>query len=118
MRRLLLILPFWLLLPAPAVAAGPSEYLVVTRAHYFMIQRLDYLANASFGPAVVHEQPGGRYWAVVGEVVSGALTGNMPRQVYVAAVRQICDDAEDLACWRLEKLALDGEIVFDSGEPS
>ena len=117
MRRLRFTWLFCLLLPSPA-AAGPSDYLVVTRAHYFMIQRLDYLANASFGPAVVHEQPGGRYWAVVGEVVSGALTGNMPRQVYVAAVRQVCDDSQDLACWRLEKLAVDGEIVFDRGEPS
>ena len=117
MRRLHFTWLFCLLLPAPA-ASGPSDYLVVTRAHYFMIQRLDYLANASFGPAVVHEQPGGRYWAVVGEVVSGALTGNMPRQVYVAAVRQVCGNAQDLACLRLEKLAVDGKIVFDRGEPS
>ncbi len=118
MRRLRVITLLCLVLPAPAAAAEPSEYLVVTRAHYFMIRKLDYLANASFGPAVVHEQPGGRYWAVVGEMVSGALTGNMPRQIYVAAVRQVCDDVEDLACWRLEKLAVDGEIVFDRGEPS
>ena len=82
-----------------------------------MVQRLDFLANASFGPNVVHAQPAGRYWAVVGRAISGALTGHMRQHVYVAAVRLMCDDFERAECWRLEKLAIDGRIVLD-GEKS
>ena len=40
----------------------------------------------------------------------------MPVQPYIAAVRQICDDPAAAECWRLEKLAVDGRIVFDRGE--
>lgn len=116
MRYLPLVL-LCFLAPTPVRAGEPSEIRVIAQAHTFMVQRIAVLNNASFGPAVVHPQPGGRYWAVVGEFISGALTGNMARHSYVAAVRQICDDAEVLDCWRLEKLALDQEIIYDRGAP-
>jgi len=102
-----------LALSAPAAAGEPSERTVIGHALELMVERLGFLANASFGAAVVHPQPGGNYWAVVGEAVSGALTGHMKRHSYVAAVRLICDDADDAKCWRLEKLAFDGRIVLD-----
>ena len=50
------------------------------------------------------------------QVLSGALTGNLRHQVYVAAIRLICDDADNADCWRLEKLAIDDRIVFDRGD--
>ena len=53
-----------LLAQAPTRADEPTEILVIERAHTFMVQRIAFLNNASFGPAVVHPQPGGRYWAV------------------------------------------------------
>ena len=82
-----------------------------------MVEQVHFLGNASFGPSVVHPQPGGRYWAVVGEAVSGALTGHMRRHVFIAAVRLTCDMAEKDDCWRLEKLAIDNRIVVDRGDP-
>jgi hypothetical protein len=36
---------------------------------------------------------------------------------YVAAVRLICPEFADVACWRLEKLAINGSIVLDLGKP-
>ena len=121
MRHVLLALMLMLVLaatvPAPAAAAGdPPEHLIVEMALLRMVERLDFLGNASFGPSVVHPQPEGRTWAVVGQVLSGAITGNLRLQVYVAAMRLICDDIANPDCWRLEKLGLDNRIVYDRGE--
>ena len=41
---------------------------------------------------------------------------NMPNR-YVAAVRLICGDFDDVACWRLEKLAINGEMILNESEP-
>lgn len=82
-----------------------------------MVERLDFLANASFGPSVVHPQPEGRDWAVVGQLLIGAMTGHMRVVHFVAAVRLTCDDAANTDCWRLEKLAIDDRIVFDREIP-
>ena len=98
-----------------AARSDPPQHVIVQMALLRMVERLDFLANASFGPSVVHPQPEGRYWAVVGEAVSGALTGHMRRHVYIAAVRLIYDDEANALCWRLEKLAIDDRIVFDRG---
>jgi hypothetical protein len=117
MKRRILALALALAAPltqvGPALAGEPSEREVIGHALQLMVERLDFLANASFGPTVVHPQPSGHYWAVVGEAISGALTGHMRHHDYVAAVRLICDDADDAKCWRLEKLAFDGRIVID-----
>ncbi len=74
-------------------------------------------AGASFGPSVVHPQPEGRYWAVVGQLLIGAMTGHMRVVHFVAAVRLTCDDAANTYCWRLEKLAIDNRIVFGRETP-
>lgn len=117
MKRRILTLALLLAAPLGAAAGEPprqvEDRVVIGHALELMVQRLDFLANASFGGMVVHPQPSGRYWAVVGEAVSGALTGHMRHHDYVAAVRQICDDADDAKCWRLEKLAFDGRIVVN-----
>ncbi len=63
--------------------------------------------------AQLHPQPQGNYWAVVGGFVSDQSTPN----TYVAAVRLVCPDFAAVACWRLEKLAINGEITLDRGEP-
>ena len=100
-----------------AAGAEPSERLIVQMALLRMVESVDYLANASFGPSVVYPQPEGRYWAVVGKAVSGSLTGHMRRHVFIAAVRLTCEKAECHKCWRLEKLAIDNRIVVDRGDP-
>ena len=118
MRRVVAILLFGAVALGPVAArANPPDRLIVEMALLRMVERLIVLGNASFGPSTVHPQPEGRYWAVVGQAVSGALTGNLRRHVYVAAMRLICDDAENPDCWRLEKLAFDNRIVFDRGQP-
>ena len=117
MRALVLAILLGLAVPSPVQAGGePAERLIVEMALLRMVERLDFLANASFGPSVVHPQPGGRYWAVVGRAASGALTGNMRQHVFVVAVRLICEAAESADCWRLEKLAIDDRILFDRGD--
>ena len=122
MRRVLLALMLVLAAaaPAPTAAAGDPpehlpEHLIVETALLRMVDRPDLLGNASFGPSVVHPRPQGRTWAVVGQVLSATTTGNPHRQVYVAAMRLICDDIANPDCWRLEKLALDNRIVYDRG---
>jgi hypothetical protein len=122
MRLVALALLCGLALAVPAGGAEPareppSEQRIVGMALLRMVERLDFLANASFGPSVVHPQTPSRSWAVVGRAVSGALTGNMRRHVFVVAVSLACPDAADDACWQLEKLAIDDRIVFDSGRP-
>lgn len=100
--------------PAPAAAqAEPTASRIIQMALLRMVEQVDFLGNASFGPSDIHPQPEGRYWAVVGQIVSGAQTGHMQHYVYVAAVRLICADAGDDTCWRLEKLAIDNRIVYD-----
>ena len=118
MRRVLLALMLVLAAagPAPAAAGDPPEHLIVEMALLRMVDRLDFLGNASFGPSVVHPRPEGRTWAVVGQVLTATPTGNLRRQVYVAAMRLICDEIANPDCWRLEKLALDNQIVYDRGQ--
>ncbi len=118
MRALILAVLLGLAVPKPVAASDePTERLIVEMALLRMVERLEVLANASFGPSVVHPQPGGRYWAVVGRAASGALTGNMRQHVFVVAVRLVCQTIESTDCWRLEKLALDNQILFDRGDP-
>ena len=118
MRALVLAALLGLAAPAPAVASDePAERLIVEMALLRMVERLDVLAIARFGPSVVHSQPGGRYWAVVGRVASGAFTGDMRQHIFVVAVRLVCEAVESAECWRLEKLALDNQILFDRGDP-
>jgi hypothetical protein len=114
-----LLLSLFLLLAAPpaSAAAEPSERLIVEMALLHLVREVDIFANASFGPSVVYPQPGYRYWAVVGEAISGSLTGKLRHHVFVVAVRLVCDEMVLDECWRLEKLAVDDRILFDRGDP-
>ncbi len=114
MRPLVFALAFGLAVLSPAAAKSePSDSLIIQMAFLRMVERLDFLANASFGPSVVHPQPAGRYWAMVGQLLIGAMTWHMRLLDFVAAVRLTCDDDANADCWRLEKLAIDNRIVFD-----
>ncbi len=117
MQPMTLAAVLWLAVSAGSAAGeAPSERLIVQMALLRMVERVDFLANASFGPSMVHPQPEGRYWAVVGEAVSGAVTGRLNRHVFVAAVRLTCEPVEEDACWQLEKLAIDDRIIVDLGQ--
>ena len=69
--------------------------------------------HIEFDVAQLHPQPDPDYWAVVGGYISDQNTPNS----YVAAVRLVCPDYEKVACWRLEKLAINGTILLNRGEP-
>lgn len=69
--------------------------------------------HIEFDVSYLHPQPQPDYWAVVGGFISDQNTPN----TFVAAVRLICSDFAKVGCWRLEKLAINGELILDRGEP-
>ena len=69
--------------------------------------------HIEFDLAYLHPQPQPNFWSVVGGFVSDQNTPNR----YVAAVRLICGDFDDVACWRIEKLTINGETILNEPEP-
>ena len=109
-----------LLLPAVPAAAEPDtppRSMVVSMAQHFVQEEAMFGSlghyHIEFDVAYLHPQPEPGYWAVVGGYMSEQSTPNS----YVAAVRLICPDFDKVTCWRLEKLAVNGTIVVDRGEP-
>lgn len=107
------------LLPAvPAVADddAPLTSIIVGMAQHFVQEQ--YMLGSlghyhiEFDMAYVHPQPQPDFWAVVGGFVSDQYTPN----TYVAAIRLTCANYEKIECWRLEKLAINGEFIVDEGE--
>ena len=97
---------------------APLRSTAVAMAQHFVQEK--FMFNPSLGHyhiefdvAYLHPQPQPDYWAVVGGFVSDQNTAN----TYVAAVRLICSDFVKVECWRLEKLAINGKIIFDWGDP-
>ncbi len=110
---------FGLLCAGPAMAEShtPSRATIVSMAQHlvqeqFMFGSLGHY-HIEFDVAYLHPQPQPDYWAVVGGFVSDQ---NVPN-TYVAALRRICPDSLKVKCWRLEKLAINREIILDRGEP-
>ena len=95
--------------PLPSVVVGMAQHFV---QESFMFGDSGHY-HIEFDVAYLHPQPQPNYWAVVGGFVSGQDTPNS----YVAAVRLVCPDFEKVECWRLEKLAINGEITLDRGQP-
>jgi hypothetical protein len=96
---------------------APSESKVVEMAQHlvqeqFMFGSLGHY-HIEFDVAYLHPQPEPDYWAVVGGFVSDQNTPN----TYVAAVRLVCPEFDEVACWQLEKLAINDAIVLDRGKP-
>ena len=102
---------------AAAQSDAPPRSLVVSIAQHF-VQEQAMFGNLGhyhieFDVAYLHPQPEPGYWAVVGGFMSEQSTPNS----YVAAVRLVCPDFEEVTCWRLEKLAVNDTMVIDRGEP-
>ncbi len=88
--------------PAMAQTGRPSRATIVSMAQHlvqeqFMLGSLGHY-HIEFDVAYLHPQPQPVYWAVVG------------------AVRLVCPDSLKVKCWRLEKLAINQEIVLDRGD--
>ncbi len=98
---------------AMAQTGRPSRATIVSMAQHlvqeqFMLGSLCHY-HIEFDVAYLHPQPQPDYWAVVGGFVSDQ---NVPN-TFVAAVRLVCPDSLKVKCWRLEKLAINQEIVLD-----
>ena len=98
-------------------AQAPSRGVIVAMAQHFVQEKfmsgnLGHY-HIEFDVSYLHPQPETNYWAVVGGFVSDQNTPNQ----YVAALRLVCSEATKVACWQLEKLALNGNIIFDLGRP-
>lgn len=103
--------------PAMAQTDVPSRATIISMAQHlvqeqFMLGSLGHY-HTEFDMAYLHPQPQPDYWAVVGGFVSDQ---NIPN-TFVAAVRLVCPDSVKVKCWRLEKLAINQEIILDRGEP-
>ncbi len=103
--------------PAAAQTDTPLRATIVSMAQHlvqeqYMLGPLGHY-HIEFDVAYLHPQPQPNYWAVVGGFVSDQRVPNS----YVAAVRLVCPETAKVACWRLEKLAINQEIVLDRGEP-
>ncbi len=102
---------------ATAETNAPLRSVIIAMAQHFVQEKymLDGLGHyhIEFDVAYLHPQPQPDYWAVVGGFVSDQNTPN----TFVAAVRLICPDFAKVECWRLEKLAINGKIILDQGQP-
>lgn len=65
--------------------------------------------HIEFDRAFVHSQPRRTLWVVVGGYVSDQNDFNS----FTAAVVLDCPDFENVKCWSLEKLSINGRIVLD-----
>ena len=108
------------LMPATAAAQEADAALramIVSMAQHFVQEHVMFATrehyHIEFDVAYLHPQPEPDYWAVVGGYVSDQSTPN----TYVAALRQICPEFAKVECWRLEKLAINRELVLDRGDP-
>lgn len=102
---------------AKADSDAPSREVIVSMAQHFVQEHVMFATSGhyhiEFDVAYLHPQPDPDYWAVVGGYVSDQ---NIPN-TYVAAIRQICPEFTEVTCWRLEKLAINRDIVVDRGQP-
>jgi hypothetical protein len=118
MRRLATVL-FFLLLAGRAAADShpPLRSMIVSMAQHFVQEEAMFGSlghyHVEFDVTYLHPQPEPDYWAVVGGFISEQSTPNS----YVAALRLVCPEFEKVACWRLEKLAVNGTVIVDRGKP-
>lgn len=116
MRTIAALLRF-LLSASPAEADPPLSPVIIAMAQHFVQESFMFGESGhyhiEFDVAHLHPQPHANYWAVVEGFVSDQNTPN----TYVAAVRLVCPDFAEVACRRLEKLAISGEVALDRVEP-
>ena len=103
--------------PATAETRAPLRSMIVAMAQHFVQEKYMFSSlghyHIEFDMAYLHPQPQPNYWAVVGGFISDQNDPN----TYVAAVRLICPEFKEVACWRLEKLAINRKIIVDRGQP-
>jgi hypothetical protein len=96
---------------APQPAAPPEPY-IVAMAQHFVQDRLmgtDTMYHIEFDNSFLYSQPRDNLWVVVGGYVSDQNIFNS----FTAAVLLECPEFENVECWSLEKLSINGKIVLD-----
>ena len=113
MKRLgILCLP--LLAATPVLAEPPPDGMIIAMAQHFVQDRLmrpevrEHF-HIEFDQAFLYSQPRKKLWVVVGGYISDQSTPNS----FTAAVMLECPEYEKVSCWSLEKLSINGRIVFD-----
>ena len=93
------------------------QSMVIAVTQHFVQEKLMFGPTSynriEFDVEYLYPQPKAGYWAVVGGFMSDQ---NIPNS-FVAAVQLVCPEYKELDCWRLEKLAVNGTIVVDRGDP-
>lgn len=102
------------MLPAASAAAqAPLERFIIAMAQHFIQERLmeseEMHPRVEFDTAFIHSQPRENLWVVVG----GFMSKQTEPGSFTAAVLLECPDYEEVECWSLEKLSINGEIVLD-----
>ena len=108
------ILPSALLCAAPALAEPPPDPMIVAMAQHFVQDRLMHNGGSEhyhieFDRTFLYSQPRKTLWVVVGGYVSDQNNFNS----FTAAVHLDCPDFNEVKCWSLEKLSINGKIVLD-----
>lgn len=110
-------LPFLLaafLLASPVKAQPPPDAMIVAMAQHFVQDRLMHAQTGEhyhieFDQTFLYSQPRKTLWVVVGGYISNQ---NIPNS-FTAAVHLDCPSFKKVKCWSLEKLSINGKIVFD-----
>ena len=97
-------------------ADSPDEGFIISVAQHFVAEFLDLPAASRFSIAFdvsyVHPQPERNHWAVVGGFMAELSAHQYEPHSFIAAVRLVCPEHQNIDCWRLDKLALDNRIVY------
>lgn len=98
---------------AAAQEDPPPAGTVIAMAQHFIQDRLmgsrTEHHHIEFDLAWIHSRPRKTLWVVVGGYASSQNRANS----FTAAVLLECPDFRTPACWSLEKLSLNGQIVLD-----
>ena len=101
---------------AAAQTDGPPRATIVAMAQHLVQEQYMHGGlghyHIEFDISYLHPQPEPNYWAVVG----GFISYQNRKNSYVAAVRLVCEDHDRVACWELDKLAINRKIVVDKGK--
>lgn len=101
--------------PLAAEPGVPPRRIIVDMAQHFVQEHFMHGGTGhyhiEFDTAELHPQPEANLWAVVG----GFVSRQTERNIFVAAVRLVCVDYDNVACWSLEKLAINRTVVLNRG---
>ncbi|MEC9367233.1 MAG: hypothetical protein VX871_00890 [Pseudomonadota bacterium] len=114
MTRLLFLLAVLLVVsPRTPAHAFPPDPVIVAMAQHLVQEHYMFGGaghyHVEFDSSYLFSQPRETLWVVVGGFVSDQSNFNS----FTAAVFLDCPKFEEVKCWSLEKLSINGEIVLD-----